>query len=910
MKRRQAIIAAVAAAALLLLITLFGLLSGVLADYWWFSQLGYESVYTRILFTQVWLWLVGFAVGFCGIASGILIAQSRLGELPTVFRRVGQWTVRATDLRRYVVYALWGTAVLAGLVGGSLLSPLWHRVLLFLNRVPFEVSDPIFGNDVGFYVFTFPLLSFGRQALQVLLWLSLGTSVILYLVSGSLVEEGQMRFPQRGISHVNKMVGLIFVVMAAGYLLDRYGLLYSTEGATFGAGYTDVHARLPAYWIMCVISLGVAGIFFYARAAVRLKPLMIGIGVWLGCTVLFQGAYPAFLQRFRVRPNELQRESPYIKNMIDMTLAAYDLSDVETVRYPVKEDLSYEDINRNEVTIENVRLWDWRPLRDTYRQVQELRPYYDFSDVDIDRYELERGYTETMLAVRELSQDKVAPQAQTWVNLRMKYTHGFGVVMSPVNEHTSEGLPVLIIKDIPAQTPPGLTLQQERIYYGQRTSDYVFVNTGASELDYPKGDENAYFNYDGAGGVPMASAFRKFIYYLQLQDVNILLSDDLVEGSRVMYHRLIRDRIKRIAPYLALDGDPYAVIHEGRIVWVQDAYTKTRLYPYSEPARRGGLNYIRNSVKAVVDAYDGTVSLYVADPDDPLIRTYQKMFPGVYQPLSEMPTGLRRHLRYPVDFFNLQAAKYRTFHMTDPQVFYNKEDVWEVPLERYRGEERPVESYYIVMKLPGSQKAEFMLVLPFTPENKPNMIAWMTARCDPGHYGELMAFRFPKQKLIYGPRQVEARIDQDTEISRQLSLWSQRGSDVIRGNLLVIPVAGGILYVEPLYIEAEEGAVPQLKQVITAYGKRVAMRATLRGSLQALFGVAEAPPPEPPPPAAPEPEGAPVGLREALQQAAEHYDRAQAALKAGEWAEYGRQMDQLKQALNRLAETAPEPAQE
>jgi hypothetical protein len=499
--------------------------------------------------------------------------------------------------------------------------------------------------------------------------------------------------------------------------------------------------------------------------------------------------------------------------------------------------------------------------------------------------------------------------------MRLKYTHGYGLCMSPVNRHTEEGLPVLIIKDIPPTHPEAIPLTQPRIYYGRRTTGYVFVNTGTDEFDFPRGDRNAYNRYDGEGGAPIGSAFRQFVYYTEFGDVDILFSDDIQEGSRVLYRRRIDERVKRVAPYLLLDDDPYSVIHEGRIVWIQDAYTRTRRFPYSDPSGGARLNYIRNSVKAVVDAYDGSVTLYIADEDDPLIQVYSKIFPGVYKPMSEMPQGLRRHVRYPVDLFNIQAGKYRAFHMQDPEVFYNQEDLWEVPLELYRGQKRAVESYYIIMRLPGSDEAEFLLMLPFTPRNKQNMISWLAARCDGEHYGDLVAYRFPKQKLIYGPNQVEARIDQEPEISRRLSLWSQRGSEVIRGNLLVIPVAGGILYVEPLFIEAEAAAVPQMKRVITAFGKRVAMRATLEESLKALFGEAEAvPPAEPvPEPAAPEPAApeAPTAqtAAELIGGALSHYRSAQQALQEGDWARYGSEMEQMKEQLDRLRQELPAPAE-
>jgi uncharacterized membrane protein (UPF0182 family) len=588
---------------------------------------------------------------------------------------------------------------------------------------------------------------------------------------------------------------------------------------------------------------------------------------------------------------------------------------VREVPYPVTEDLGYYDVMEDSATINNIRIWDWRPLRDTYRQIQAIRSYYDFNDVDVDRYDLARGYTQTLLSLRELTAERLPAEAQTWVNLHLQYTHGYGLCMSPVNEQTEEGLPVLMVKDIPPVGPQELALERPQVYYGQSTTDYVLVNTGIREFDYPMGDTNSWTQYDGRGGVPVGSFWRKLVFALQFRDIKILLADALQPGSRVMYHRLIRDRVGRVAPYLLLDSDAYPVIYEGRILWIQDAYTTTGLYPYSQPTGRRRFNYIRNSVKVVIDAYQGQMTFYVADQDDPLITAYARMFPAVYRPISEMPDGLRRHIRYPVDLFEIQADKYSIFHMQDPQVFYNQEDPWEVALETYHGQEQRVESYYIIMRLPGSEEAGFLVMLPFTPRGRDNMIAWLAGRCDGEHYGELVAYVFPKGKLVAGPRQVEARIDQEPDISQQLTLWGQRGSSVIRGNLLVIPIGGGILYVEPLYIRAEAGALPQLKRVIVAFGRRLAMRSTLEDSLKAVFAEQirqpEAQPaPAPPAPAPPGPAAQAADNAEgraALQRALEHYARAQESLREADWEGYGRHVRRMREELEALEKLLRQP---
>ena len=902
--------AVIAICALIVLYGLARLLSGVLVEYWWFRSLGQGSVYTRILFTKVWLWWAGFAVAFCAPALGFLIARRSTGPVLVTNIRWGSFAFSLAGARRMVGALFWAGAVVVGLAGGSAAVALWRRVLLFLHRTPFGVTDPIFQNDIGFYVFTVPLLGYLRGMLVVLVWVSLVVAALYYVVSGVLAVGQLAVLPQRALSHLNKTVAVIFLLAAAGFFLERYELLYSTAGVTYGAGYADVHVRLPACWMMLAASVGLAVALFRANSPARTRGVLIALGVWAGLWLLSRALCPALIQAVRVTPNELQLEEPYIARSIAHTLAAYKLDGIREVQYAVAEDLSYEEVLADPQTIDNVRLWDWRPLRDTYRQIQAIRSYYDFNDVDVDRYELARGYTQTLLSVREMQHEKLAPEARTWVNERLQYTHGYGLCLSPVNEATEDGLPLLTVKDIPPAGPPQLSLTQPQIYYGESMGDYVFVNTATEEFDYPLGDENVRVRYAGEGGVPVGGPLSKVLFALYFGDVKVLLSEDLAKGSRVMYYRHVRSRVQRLAPYLLLDDDPYPVVHEGHVVWIQDAYTATRLYPYSRPSLNGRLNYIRNSVKAVVDAYDGKVTLYVADPDDPLIRAYSSIFPGLYTPLDQMPGSLRRHLRYPERFFSMQVAMYAAFHMRDPRVFYNQEDLWELAFERYRGQEQPVEAYYIIMRLPDSEEAEFLLMLPLTPKGRDNMIAWLAGRCDGEHYGELVSYRFPKGKLIAGPLQVESWIDQDPDISQQLTLWGQGGSRVIRGNLLVIPIAGGILFVEPLYIQAEAGAIPQLKRVLTAYGKRVAMAPTLAESLRAVFAAGEpaaARPVEAPAVEGAVPPGEAAGL---LQQALDRYGRAQAALQEGDWAEYGRQMGLMKQRLDALNEVLGAPEAE
>ncbi len=897
--------------AVVALVVLLRVLPLLLFRYWWFEAVRHPAVFTRILWARVWLWFVGFALAFGAGASGILLARARTAPGEVAYYRWGPHTLRLSTLRRFGTYACWGVAVLAGLLCASMVSALWRPILLFLHRMPFGAEDPIFGHDLGFYVFVYPMAKVLHPLLMILVWLSLGLSAAVYLASGTFMVKSVTELPRRVFSHLSRGVGVILLLSAVGYLLQRYGLLFSAQGALYGAGYTDVKARLLGYWVMFAASLAAGGVFLWTASPRALGRAAVALAGWAGCAVIFLLVIPPAVQALRVEPNELELEKPYLRHAIKHTLSAYDLHDVKEVPYRVKEEIAYEDLQAERGTVNNIRVWDKGPLAEIYGQKQGLRSYYDFSGITVDRYQVEGELTQMMLSLRELRHEKLPEKAQTWVNMRLQYTHGYGLCANPVNRHTEEGFPVLLIRDIPPETVPELPVRRPQIYYGRLTRDYVFVKTRTDEFDYPAGAENRYINYDGEGGVPIGGALRKLIFALQLGDMNILLSDDLQQGSRVMYLRTVEQRVRRLAPYLRLDRDPYAVLHEGRLYWIQDAYTVSRYYPYSEPAAGGRYNYIRNSVKAVVDAYDGTVTFYVADDADPLIKAYSRIFPELYTPISEMPDGLRRHIRYPRDLFAVQADKYRRYHMRDPRVFYQEEDLWEVPLEKYRGRARLVQSYYVTMRVAENESAEFILMLPFTPKGKPNMIAWLSARCDGEHYGELMAFIFPKRKLVYGPQQVEARIDQQPDISKQLSLWSQRGSEVIRGNLLVIPVAGSILYVEPLYLQAQSGAVPQLKRIITSSGEHVAMRPTLEGSLKALFERAPAVAEEAPPPKA----EAPAAARQAraiLEEARRHFREAREALKEGDFARYGRRMEQMADALEQLDESLteePEPAE-
>jgi uncharacterized membrane protein (UPF0182 family) len=622
--------------------------------------------------------------------------------------------------------------------------------------------------------------------------------------------------------------------------------------------------------------------------------------------LLLGALYPSFVQNVEVRPNELARETPYIEANIRATLQAYGLSEVQEMFPPAEEAVTSAEVRASPQTVNNIRLWDPRPLLDTYNQIQTIRPYYEFADVDIDRYVINGQYRQVMLGARELVQSKLPAQAQTWVNQKLVYTHGYGIAMSAVNSVSPEGLPQFFVKDVP---PSGeIPIDRPEVYYGERdrSGQYVVVRTAAPEFDYPLGDDNAQTTYRGDSGIQLNSAWRRLAYAWQFHDGNLLLNSDLRPDSQILYRRNVRERINTLAPFLRLDSDPYIVVTEGRLVWIVDAYTHSNRYPYAqpypqtEPGRR--FNYVRNSVKATVDAYDGSTTFYVADPTDPILRTYAAIFPDLFRPLDAMPPGLRAHVRYPEDLFRWQAGMYLLYHMQNPTVFYNREDVWSIPLERFGDNRQAVAPYYTIMRLPGEPREEFLLMLPLAPANRDNMIAWLAARSDAPNYGKLLVYKYPKDKLVYGPFQVETRIDQDPGIAAQLTLWNQSGTRVIRGNLLVIPIGNANLYVEPIYLQAAQGPLPELKRVVVATGNRIAMEPTLEAALVRLFEGAPVAPLPAAGPAAPSQPAAPAQAATLARSAQTHYAAAQEALRAGDWARYGEELRALEADLRRLVD--------
>jgi uncharacterized membrane protein (UPF0182 family) len=812
---------------------------------------------------------------------------------------------------RLAALALAAVALIAGLgAAGD-----WPLFQAFLHQAPFGVRDPVFGRDVGFYAFTLPVYQAIYGWLFAWLFVALlGGAVAYYLDLVPLAIRGVWAIPRGVRIHLSILAGLLVLLRGIGFWLDRYGILFSPHGAVYGAGYTDLHATLPVLTLLTVLS-AFTGILLLASTRARTIRPAIGalvalLVVWIGGTVI----YPAFIQQWVVAPNELDREQPYIRNGIASTLRAYGLDGVDEQLFPAALTLTPAGVAANRTVLDSVRLWDYRPLLQTYAQLQSLRLYYTFTDVGIDRYRIGGREQQVMLSARELDVNRLPDQARTWVNEHLVFTHGFGLVMTPVNRISAEGLPDFYIKDIPPQSSMGLAVTRPELYYSLVTTPYVVVDTRTKELDYAQGDQNVYTTYAGRGGVPLTAPLSRFAFASRFGAMSLLLSNDITPASRVLFHRDIRDRVARVAPFLRLDSDPYLVLADGRLYWILDGYTTTSMYPYSRPS--GELNYIRNSVKAVVDAYDGTVALYVFDPADPLLRTYGGIYPGLLRSRAEMPPALAAHVRYPVDLFTIQADVYATFHMKDPRVFYNREDLWGIPSELFGGSPQPVEPYYVNLKLDPAHGEEFVLILPFTPSGKNNMVAWMAARSDAPNYGRLLVYRFPKDTTVFGPMQIEARINQDPTISSQLTLWNQQGSQVIRGNLLVVPIADSLLYIEPLYLQAQGSALPELKRVIVAYGAQIAMEPTLEDAVARIFGALPAaaaptgPVPStspaggrtPPSPALRPPSGAADSARLAslVAEANAHYTRAQAALRAGDFAAYGKEIDALGRVLTEL----------
>ena len=898
--RRIAIMVAVVVGALIVA----GRLTGVVVDWLWFASIGYVDVFWTTLSAKALLFAAVFVVSASVIAASGFLAHRYA-------RRPGSWQVETARLSGTPEFISeladqlapripWRTSiagcaiVLALIIAGGAISN-WDLVLRFLHQVPYGDRDPVFGQDISFYLFSLPAyLAFKNWLLQ-LVFCSALVAAAVYGVRGDVTFDRAPRvLSPAAIAHASALLGAFFLLKAWSYILDRFLLLYGDNGVVVGAGYTDIHVELPVLWVLVGLAVVAAVACWVNMRRQGYRIPVASVLLVFGTSFVFALIYPALFQRLYVKPSELQLEMPYIKHNIALTRMAYGLTQIAVKPFPADQELNLASLEANRATIDNIRLWDVQPLMDTYAQLQEIRTYYKFFSVDIDRYRLDTGYRQVMLSARELEPSMLPANAQTWVNLHLLFTHGNGVVMSPVTEKSTEGLPSFYLQDIPPVAHGGPAIREPRLYFGEGGEGYVIVKGSIPEFDYPKGKDNVYTAYSGSDGIGIGSSARRSLFAWQFNDPNILLTDYITSGSRILLHRNIQDRVRTIAPFLRLDHDPYLVTSNGRLFWMQDAYTTSSWFPYAQPGFDDGANYIRNAVKVVVDAYNGTVDFYVSDPNDPIMRTYQRIFPGLFKPLATMPQDLQQHIRYPEELFQIQAQLYRAYHMDAPEVFYNREDLWQFPRELIgvdggNSPGTPMAPYYMIMRLPGEPREEFVLMLPMVPSQRDNMIAWLAARCDPPNYGKLVVYSFPKDKLVYGPFQIEARIQQNTEISQQISLWNQMGSRVIRGHLLVVPIENSILYISPLYLRAESGQLPELKRVIAAYGGRVVMRETLGEALAALFKESG--------PLASQPQGT-VDAR--AREALAHYDRAIERLKAGDWSGFGVELDALRPLLEAL----------
>ena len=895
---RRGVFWIIAISVALLLLFLLKPFATFYTDYLWFRALGFSGVFGTRFTAQIWSFFI-FAILFwvIGSANVLLALNSNTGRrLSSIGIRQRLLSAPSTFLALLIIFLL-------GLLFGRIASGQWQTILAFFNQKPFNVSDPIWHNDVSFYVFSLPFYRFLWG------WL-LGVVILMVLVTfgvyASRAGFQNLLLPPKAIRHLSVLAAAFALLLAVHYRLDIFELLLSKRGFVYGVGYADLAARVPAYWIMTVLMGLIAIGLLVNTAGARLTPLAAALVVWLGAAFILLVIFPGVIQQFQVVPSQLSRETPYIKNEIDFTRQAYGLADIADRPFTPTDTLSADTVARNPQTVQNARLWDPQlALPQTLENIQSLRTYYQFypNEVAVDRYQLGGQYLQLLLAARELKPENLPPEVKNWVNLKLQYTHGYGVVSARANEATSQGYPVLTLKDIPPAGSPAV--DQPGIYFGRHTSDYVLADSKQAEFDYPL-ETDKFTHWTGKTGVPLSSGLRSLAFAIRFGDINLLISPQLTAQTQVLFNRAVQDRVAALAPFLRFDQDPYVVLVDGHVYWILDGFTVTDHYPYSEmaPDLSGAffnVNYARNSVKVVVDAYDGTTTFYQIDSKDAIANTYGAIFPRLFRPFSEMPSGLQAHIRYPRDLFNLQAERFTLFHMTDPRDFFSRLDLWNIAKENQQQASGPLpmRPFYVVSRLPGEAREEFVTILPYTPNGKTNMIAYLAARSDQPQYGTLFDFRFPKDSLVVGPQQVESNIDQAPVIKSQFALLNAPGSQVIRGNLLVLPIETSLLYIEPIYLEATNVPIPQLKKVIAASGQNVVMEDTLDKALASLLGTA---PTTPTGPGTPPPSGTVAQL---IAQAKAHYDQAQKDLRNGDFTGYAQEIQTVGQILQQLAALQP-----
>jgi uncharacterized protein len=931
---------------LLAILLLFSLV-GFITDFLWFKEIGYVSVFFKKLVTQLEI----------GIPTFIIVTLATFGYLKLLKRGYHKHVESdVASEARPLSLVTWALSLMMGaIVTYMAVTGLWFNALRFANSSDFGIKDPLFNMDLSFYTFRLEFITQVNGmligVLAAFLIVTLAYYVILISTSaprmfdtvnnestfdeerfdGSQYKGGKSGFKnaqafgpfaqifeQLGNSfgmNTNKtrkkkqfnddnfielmtiaskqliVVGVIFFLMlAANFYLKQYSLLFGSTGAVYGAGFTDVNVTLWMYRILMGLAVLGALVFIAGVAKKRFK-IILAIPVIMISVGLIGSVTGLMVQNFLVSPDEINKERQYLERNIEYTQYAYGLDQVDIRTFPASNDLTAEDIKNNEATISNIRINDYLPAEKFYNQTQSLRKYYRFNDVDVDRYMVNGEYTQTFLSAREIDETKIST---TWLNTHLKYTHGYGITLSRVDTVTASGQPDMLIESIPPISKVDeIKITRPEIYFGELTNSYVVVNTDEDEFDYPDGDTNKYAQYEGAAGIKL-NLINKALFSIRERSLKLLVSSNIDSESRIIINRNIKSRVQKIMPYLTYDNDPYVVVGDGKLYWVIDAYTTSDKYPYSEPyTADSSVNYIRNSVKVVVDAYNGDVDFYIVDEEDPIALTFQSIYPKLFKGLSEMPETLKSHLRYPNTMFQVQAEIYQRYHMTNVNVFYQDEDLWQIANEIYGTEEKAMTPNYYILSLPGEFMEEFVNSIPYTPKDKKNMTGLLMARNDKDNYGKLVLFQLPKSKIVYGPMQIEAQIDQTPEISKEFSLWNSSGSSYSRGNLFIIPIEDSLLYVEPVYLEATNSSIPEIKRVIVAYNEKIAYEATLAEALDSLFGNGTDGPVDPD-----EPDMTQI---EIIQKAVEAYENAQAALQAGNWSDYGKYMVMLESYLKKLS---------
>jgi len=845
-KKVIAIIAVVFAVALF-----FGVIVNFATEFLWFRNVGFLSVFTVGIITKL---LIFFPIMLllC-IVLNIYIKRlfgkySKLGEV--VYSDKQKKTNKTITLIFSVIFSMYYALIVT--------QEIWFKLLEFINRTQFNIADPIFGKDISFYVFTLPFLNSLLGYVILLIVSFIIITVLFYLLmpriyapaEGSLYDYNEIAarpnlksiFRKDLVKYGLKKLAVLgfsfFVLLGFYFYLKGFYLMYSSRGIAFGASYADINVTLLGYRAIIIIALIGAPIFFYGIMKGK-KVLMFIVPILIAAVFVVSSVTALVVQQLVVEPDEINKEREYIEYNIDFTQNGFNLHDVETIDFDITQDLTYEDILDNVETIGNIRINDARPLKQTLNQIQVMRLYYEFNDVDIDRYYINGKYTQVFISARELNSERLSESAQTWINKHLKYTHGYGVIMAPVNEVSSSGQPQLIVKNIPPISTVGMEITRPEIYFGELANDYIVVNAEEKEFDYPSGSDNKETLYSGTAGINL-TWFNRVLFSIRENSMKMFLSSNVTADSKIIIYRDIKKRVEKLAPFIEFDKNPYIVLNEtdGKLYWIIDGYSITSNYPYSQiyAFNNKRVNYIRNSVKAVVDAYNGDVQLYVYDSEDPILKTYSKIYPEIFTDKDNMDEGLKVHVKYPQDYFNLQGEIYKKYHVDNPMVFYNGEDMWDISNEKFMEDVQRIESNYVMFKLPNEDKAEFSLILPYTPREKPNMTSLFVGRSDGEHYGKLLLYRLPKDKTIDGPMMIESRIDQDSTISPQFTLWGQEGSSILRGNVIVVPINNSILYVEPIYIQADnKNAIPEMKRVIIVYKNKIVMEENLKDALLELF---------------------------------------------------------------------------